>query len=328
MSAVTPEPIMKIATGFMAAKFLFTANKIGLFEALASGPANLKEIADRISVPLRTTGIVTAAMVSLGLIEQEEGRYRNSAVVAAFLVGKPTLNLRPMLEYFDTISYPVWQNLSDAVRLDGGEARFAKFDEAQQHIYSAGIEAFTAPVAAALPIAYDFSLHHRLLDVAGGTGSFLVTVLRHCPALRGTLFELPQVCTIARQRLAKEPERTRIDIVEGDLFSGSLPRDHDVVLIANAVHMFSAAHNLELMRKCRGAVQANARLLLVDLWTDSTHSDPAAAALMSGAFLLTSGEGQTYSEQEADEWLEQTGWRRCERKALAGATSLIVAEAI
>lgn len=95
--------VMKIATGFMAAKFLFTANKIGLFEALASGPANLTEIAGRISVPLRTTGIVVAAMVGLGLIEQEGARYRNSVVVAAFLVGRPALNLRPMLEYFDAI---------------------------------------------------------------------------------------------------------------------------------------------------------------------------------------------------------------------------------
>jgi hypothetical protein len=29
MSAVTPEPIMKIAMGYMAAKFLFAANEIG-----------------------------------------------------------------------------------------------------------------------------------------------------------------------------------------------------------------------------------------------------------------------------------------------------------
>src|SRR5262245_65779484 len=93
MSDVTPEPIMKIATGFMAAKFLFAANDIGLFEALAGGPASLEEIAGRISVPPRTTAIVAAAMVGLGLIEQADGRYRNSAVVAAFLVGKPTLNL-------------------------------------------------------------------------------------------------------------------------------------------------------------------------------------------------------------------------------------------
>jgi hypothetical protein len=328
MSAVTPEPIMKIATGFMAAKFLFAANEIGLFEALAGGPATLQEIADRIGVPSRTAGIVAAAMVSLGLVEQDGGRYRNSAAVAAFLTSKPGPDLRPMLRYFDAISYPVWQNLSQAVRFDGGQGRFAKFDQAQQQIFSAGVEAFTAPVAAALPVAYDFSPHKRLLDVAGGTGSFLVALLRHCPALKGTLFELPQVCAVARQRLANEPERTRIDIVEGDLFSGSLPGDHDVVLVANAVHMFSAAHNLELMRKSRAAVQAGGRLLLVDLWTDPTHSDPAAAALMSGAFLLTSGEGQTYSEQEADEWLDQAGWRKRERKALAGATSLIVAEAI
>jgi ubiquinone/menaquinone biosynthesis C-methylase UbiE len=328
MSDVTPEPIMKIATGFMAAKFLFAANDIGLFEALAGGPASLEEIAGRISVPPRTTAIVAAAMVGLGLIEQADGRYRNSGVVAAFLVGKPTLNLGPMLKYFDAISYPVWQNLSQAVRADGGQGKFAKFDQTQQQIYSAGVEAFTAPVAAALPIAYGFGLHRRLLDVAGGTGSFLVAVLRHCPTLKGTLFELPQVCTVAKQRLAKEPERARIDIVEGDLFSDTLPGDHDVVLVANAVHMFSVEHNLELLRRSRAAVQAGTRLLLVDLWTDTTHSDPPAAALMSGAFLLTSGEGRTYSEQEADQWLSQTGWRKRERKALAGATSLIVAEAI
>ena len=319
---------MKIATGFMAAKFLFAANEIGLFEAIESGPATLEEIANRIAVPSRTTAIVASAMVGLGLIEQEAGRYRNGAAVAAFLAGKTTVNLRPMLQYFDAISYPVWQNLTEAVRLDGGQGRFAKFDPAQQQIFSAGVEAFTAPVAAALPAAYDFSPHKRLLDVAGGTGSFLVALLRHCPGLRGTLFELPQVCTVARQRLAKEPERTRIEIIEGDLFGGSLPSGHDVVLVANAVHMFSATHNLELMRKSRAAVQAGARLLLVDLWTDPAHCDPPAAALMSGAFLLTSGEGQTYSEQEADEWLGQTGWRKRERKALAGATSLIVAEAI
>jgi hypothetical protein len=293
MSAVTPEPIMKIATGFMAAKFLFAANEIGLFEALTGGPATLGEIANRIEVPSRTTAIVTAAMVSLGLIEREGDRYRNGAAVGTFLVGKATANLRPMLKYFDAISYPVWQNLSEAVRLDGGQKRFAKFDQAQQQIYSAGVEAFTAPVAAALPVAYDFTPHRRLLDVAGGTGSFLVALLRHCPGLRGTLFELPQVCAVARERLAKEPERARIDIVEGDLFNGYLPDDHDVVLVANAIHMFSVTHNLELMRKSRAAVQAGARLLIVDLWTDPTHSNPAAAALMSGAFLLTSGEGRS-----------------------------------
>src|SRR5262249_37924823 len=58
-----------------------------------------------------------------------------------------------------------------------------------------------------------------------------------------------------------------------------------------------------------------------------SHSQPSAAALMSGQFLLTSGEGQVYSEQEADEWLAQTRWKKLERKTLAGPASCIIAEA-
>jgi hypothetical protein len=75
-------------------------------------------------------------------------------------------------------------------------------------------------------------------------------------------------------------------------------------------------------------VRPGARLLLADFWTDPSHSQPAAAALISGSFLLTSGEGQAYSEEEADGWLGQTGWQKLERKPLAGPLSLIVAEAI
>lgn len=57
MPDVTPELIMKIAMGFMAAKHLFAANEIGLFEALGSGPATLDELANKTGVPSRTLGI-------------------------------------------------------------------------------------------------------------------------------------------------------------------------------------------------------------------------------------------------------------------------------
>ena len=63
-----------------------------------------------------------------------------------------------------------------------------------------------------------------------------------------------------------------------------------------------------------GGKVLSGRLLLVDFWPDPAHSE--AAALMSGEFLLISGEGQTYSEQEADEWLKLTKWRKLERKPL------------
>ena len=327
--SVTPEPIMKIAMGFMAAKYLFAATEIGVFDVLARGPASLGELATSTGIPSRTLGIVAAAMVSLGLLEQDGSRYRNSETAEAFLADIPRrLDLRPILRYFDEIVYPRWEKFAEAIRTDQGQPQFSKFTTHQQQMFSAAVEVFSAPGAVALAGSYDFGRHHRLLDIAGGTGSFLIAVLQHHNALKGTLFELPGACAVARQRLANEPERSRIDVVEGDVFKDPLPGGHDVVLIANVVHVFSAAHNIELMRKIRAHVMPGARLLLVDLWTDPSHSQPSAAALMSGQFLLTSGEGQVYSEQEADEWLAQTRWKKLERKTLPGPASCIIAEAI
>jgi hypothetical protein len=96
--------------------------------------------------------------------------------------------------------------LEEAVRSGAGQAQFGFFSKEEQKIFSEGVESFTAQVAAALSTSYDFSNHQRVLDVGGGTGSFLVPVLRRQTTLRGTLFELPGACAVARQRLAKEPE--------------------------------------------------------------------------------------------------------------------------
>jgi hypothetical protein len=66
--------------------------------------------------------------------------------------------------------------------------------------------------------------------------------------------------------------------------------------------------------------------LLADWWTDATHTHPPMAALMAGEFLVFSGEGDVYSEEEARGWLHESGWRVVECTPLAGALSLLVAE--
>ena len=148
MPMITPEPILKIAMGFMAPKFLFAAREIGMCEALADGPAGTDEIATRIAVPQRTTDIVVAAMVSLGLIEHEGTRYRNSAAAATFLAGKPGRDLRSYLRHSDRTNYLVWSKLSEALRHE--QSQFPELNHEQQSLYSACIEEFTATAAAAL----------------------------------------------------------------------------------------------------------------------------------------------------------------------------------
>jgi SAM-dependent methyltransferase len=328
MGEITPDPIMRIAMGFMAAKHLFVASEIGLFTGLAQGPATLDELAATCGIPRRTAGISADAMVSLGLLGRDGERYRNGETAAAFLAGRPGPDLRPLLRFWDRISYPGWLALEEAVRTGAGQSKFGQFGAEEQQIFSAGVEAFTAATAAALAANYDFSRHRRLLDIGGGTGSFLLAILRRHAALRGTLFELPGACAVARQRLSGAPEGSRIDVIEGNLVGDPLPPGHDVLLIANTVHVLSAAHNLDMLRKLRGAAAPGTHLLLVDLWLDASHTQPLAAALMSGEFLIISGEGQAYGEEDAEGWLRETGWRKIERRPLGGPNSVIVAEAV
>ena len=328
MSELSPEPILQLATGFMAAKHLFVASEIGLFRTLASGPKNLDELAALTHVPRRTLRIIADAQVGLGLLERQDARYRNAPLAEAFLSGAGAVDLGPLLRFWDHISYPAWLGLEQAVRTDQAQTRHGAFSEEEQRIFSVGVEAFSAGPAAALASGYDWSRHRRVLDVGGGTGSFLLALRKQHPGLGLTLFELPTVAPVARQRLGAAPGGDPIEVVAGDFFQDPLPDGHDAVIVAYVAHLFSHERNIELLRRIRQRAPAGARLLLVDVWTDPGHTEPRVAALMAGEFLVIAGEGDVYSEAEVRGWLRETGWRFVERTPLAGPASLIVAETV
>jgi SAM-dependent methyltransferase len=324
-TTIDPAPLLEVASGFMAAKHLFAAAELQLFAALGQGPASIEEIAARIGIPARTARVAADAMVALGFVERDGGYYGNGDVADAFLSGRGPADLRPLLRFWDRISYPNWANLAEALRTS--EAARTELTDEQGEIYSAGVEAITAGTANALADTYDFSVHGRILDVGGGTGSFLVAALDRHPALRGTLAEIEPTLSVARQRIAAGPHTDRIEVIGADALGDPLPEGHDALLVANLAHLFSPEHNRQLFRRLRQVAPPGARLLLVDFWTDPGHTDPPFAALMAGEFLLVSGEGDVYSEAEIRDWLTDSGWMPIERRPLAGPQSLIVAAA-
>src|SRR5215470_1213146 len=205
MAEVTPDRIFQVANGFMAAKHLFVANEVGLFEQLTEGPATLDELAQRVGIPRRTLRILADAMVALGFVEREGERYQNGPVAASFLSGRPSTDLRPVLRVHNHFSYPRWLKLEETVRT--GQPMFGElaFTVEQQRLFSEGVAAIQAAPAQALPTAYDFRRHRRVLDLGGGTGSWLVAVLR---AYSEDVSNLLILCQIARPnscRLMKSP---------------------------------------------------------------------------------------------------------------------------
>jgi SAM-dependent methyltransferase len=326
MPDVTPDLIFQVANGFMAAKHLFVANEIGLFEALGDAPATLDHLAHRTGIPRRTLRILADAMVALGFLERQGDAYQNTPVAATFLSGRTPTDLRPALRYWNQLNYQRWTQLEAVVRTEQAVFGEFAFTPEEQQLYTEGVDAITAGTARALATTYAFARHRQVLDLGGGTGSFLLAVLRQHPHVEATLFDAPAVAALARQRLAGSPVAARLRIVAGDFFTDPLPEDHDAILLANVCHNFSPERNRALLGRVGACAPAGARLLLVDFWTDPTHTQPLTAALMAGAFLLVTGEGDVYSAEDVGDWLQATGWRLREQAPLAGPTSVIVAE--
>ncbi len=322
----SPEPILQLADGFMASKHLFVASELGIFEALAEGPTDLTGLAARTGLTRRGARISADAMVALGLVRRDGDTYANGPVAATYLSGSGPRDMRPLLRFWDQISFPAWLHLATSLAKQTPREIF-DIDDELKPIMSAGIEAFQAGPAAALPGVLDLSQRHRLLDVGGGTGSWSISLVRHNSSLTATVFELPDIAPIAQARIAQEGLGDRIDVVAGDA-TEALPRGYDTFLVANVVHYWSPEDNLAVLRRIRDAAEPGALLALVDFWTDRTHTQPREAALMAGEFAVHVKAGDVYSVDEASAWLAETGWRLTGHQPLVGPMSVVLAQAV
>ncbi|HME91514.1 MAG TPA: methyltransferase, partial [Myxococcaceae bacterium] len=168
----------------------------------------------------------------------------------------------------------------------------------------------------------------RLIDVGGSHGLLGAAICRRHPPLRSQVLELPMALQPA-QRLAQE-ERID-DVVEhvpGDLRKHELGSGADVILIANVVHHFSPAENLDLLCRAHRAMAAGGTLAV---WDIERRADGARADLGRDAtalfFRLTSASN-CFSAANLREWLEAAGFSsaRCVRSPLAPLHLLVHAK--
>lgn len=312
----------------MASKHLFAASELGLFEALGEGPADLAGLAARTGLTPRTARISADAMVALGLLDRHGDRYVNTPTAATFLSGATPADFRPLLKFWDKLSYPAWTDLAGALGRGRPAHEIFEIDDALVPIMSAGIEAATAGACRALPGVAGLPLASRVLDIGGGTGSWVIALAEADPELTATVFELPEVAAVAEERLRITGLSARIDILAGDLLTSDIPRDYDAFLLANVVHYFNPETNQAILRKIRASTEPGARLLLADFWTNPTHTQPLPAVLMAGEFAIHVNDGDVYSVEEGVAWLDGTEWQFTGHLPLAGPITLVTAEAV
>ncbi|GAB7052980.1 methyltransferase [Catenuloplanes indicus] len=320
MDVVTAERIIRVGRGFALAKALFVASEAGLFEAVGAG-ATLERIAERVGMPERSVRRICQLLADGGLLAHEDGRYRNAPDAEAFLSGRGPADLRPMLRFWDVVSYPGWTEAERAYRT--GEGVYPPLSPMQVEAYESGVAVVTAAAAGALATSYDFGAHKRVLDVGGGLGTFLLPILARAPHLTGVLVDLPEVAELAARRLAGEP---RIEVAGADVLTDPLPAGCDVIVVANVLHLLTPERCVALLGRLREVAEPGGRLLLVDWWRDPVEPHPDS---VSGAseFLMFSG-GDTYEASEAADWLTGTGWRPLEVREVLPPTGVLIAEPV
>ena len=124
--------------------------------------------------------------------------------------------------------------------------------------------AFHGSEPPAVAAAYDFSGIGTLIDVGGGTGNLLTTILAAHPTVRGVLQDVPHVAAQARSLIASRSLTDRCTVVEGDFFE-SVVEGGDAYILSHVIHDWDEASCLRILGHVRRAMSPAGRVLLVEM---------------------------------------------------------------
>lgn len=191
----------------------------------------------------------------------------------------------------------------------------ACFNEAMIGIHGA--------TATAIVAAYQFGGFETIVDVGGGTGTLLTTILKAAHRPRGVLFDLPDTAREAGKAIAREGLADRCTIAAGDFFA-ALPEGHDCYIMSHVLHDWTDEPALAILRNCRRAISRTGRLLIVEAVLPEGDA-PHHGKLMDLLMLAVTG-GTERTGQEFSDLLSRAGFRL--RRVVPTSTHQSIVEAV
>jgi predicted O-methyltransferase YrrM len=122
----------------------------------------------------------------------------------------------------------------------------------------------TRETAIAVATAYGFDGLRRIVDVGGGRGILLATLLTEHPEMRGVLVDLPHVVADAHGALKQAGLHDRCEVVAGDFFD-AVPEGGDAYVLSWILHDWDDERATTILANCRRAMRDDSRLLLVEV---------------------------------------------------------------
>ena len=160
---------------------------------------------------------------------------------------------------------------------------------------------------AAIVAAYDFAAAHMVVDVGGGQGTLLASILHAHPKARGVLFDLPHVIASARTRMESTGQAARWECVAGDFFTG-VPTGGDLYLLKKVIHDWDDERAQRILTNCRTAMSDTGRLLLMEPLIPPGN-EASFNKLLDLLMLVWNAGGRERTEREHQSLLASAGFR-------------------
>ncbi len=309
--------MMQLLTGKWISASISVVAELGIADLLAQGEKTADELAAATSAHSSSLYRILRALASVGIFaETEGGRFQLTPLAECLRSGVPT----SMKEFARFVAMPgaarSWDHLMHCVmtgesglrKAFGVENPFDYFKNhpAEAHILAGAMTDNSRQSAPAIAGAYDFGKFRQVVDVAGGRGLLLATILERHPTVTGVLFDLPDVIKGAEATLASHGAQGRCRTVGGDFFQ-AVPTGADAYILKHIIHDWDDQRAVAILRNIREAMDPAGRLLVVEV-VIAPGNEPSVGKLLDLEMMVIPG-GRERTSDEYRDLLAAAGFR-------------------
>jgi SAM-dependent methyltransferase len=309
-----PDPFIHTFTGLIAARAVTTAVILGVFDALHDEPATAAELARRLSLDELGAETLLTTLATLGYVEPDGERLRNTAVSERLLVSSSPESIATFIGQQSDLHWQVLEMLPEAVRDGHAYAMHERrHDDAERwEAYIRGLFELSRHEHDANAAMLHVGAPRRLVDVAGGHGGFAMAMCRRHPALEATVLDLPPSAAVGRKIVAEEGFADRVSFREGDVFELGLGENLDVVSAFNLIHHLPEERDMELCRMARAALRPGGVLVIGDSARPEPGDELSPHGAVSSLLFYAWSHSRNFSPSEVSAWMRDAGFEDVE----------------
>ena len=312
MTPKTIPEIVDLASAFYGSAVLFAALDIGVFKALAEqgGSADRDALARELGASPRGLGLLLDACVASGLLGKDEDTYFNTDAGKLALVPGGPADLSKAIRYNQDV-YPAWGRLADLARtgrpVERPELHLGD-DAARTRTFAASMRGRAMAIGRGVVPMVGLAGRTRLLDLAGGPGTYAELLVRANPGLSAVTVDLPAISDAAAEFVAADGLADRIECRHGDYHADEYePGAYDACTIFGALHQESPEDAVAILGRAFRALKPGGALFVLDMMTDATRANPPFSALFGLNMALTAKNGWVFSDEELKGWMREAG---------------------